>query len=303
MSKRLPIGQRAAFLRRKLGQWYDLNRRFLKNSVSRYAWYTADIDYSTITQKIYQEYAPCFVLSTGRCGTDFLAHVLEASPDLGVYQNPQPELRFYKNEAHRTNAADSRVLEEIIKSSRFEIILAEYQKGRRYVETNNAISFFAPQLAKLFPNSTFIHLIRHPGDFARSGMRRGWYTGTVEADIGILTDADDGDWDSYNRLTKIGWLWNETNRFIRDFSKTIDPDRFLLVRSEDMFRDQEVTLGIFAFLKARPPSERQLRRLISRRVNAQISGEMPRFEHWGRKEKDLLKRLLTLHETYGYRLM
>ena len=303
MSKRLSIGQRAAYLWRKLGQWYDLNRRFLGTNVSRYARYAADIDYSTVERTIYEEYSPCFVLSTGRCGTDFLAHVLKASRDLGVYQNPQPEFRFYKKDAYRANPTHSKALEEVIKSSRFEIILGEYQRGRRYVETNNAICFFAPQLAALFPRSIFIHLIRHPGDFARSGMRRGWYTGTVETDIGILRKPDDAEWDSCDRLMKIGWLWNETNSFIRDFSNTIDSDRFLLVRSEDMFRDRGVILRIFSFLGARPPTERTLRRLTARKVNEQISGEMRPFEEWSQEQKDSLKRCLTLHEIYGYELI
>ena len=288
---------------RRLGQWYDLNRRFLRTSVSRYARYAADIDYSTVERAIYEESSPCFVLSTGRCGTDFLAHVLEESRDLGVYQNPQPDLRFYKKDAYRANLTHPKALEEVIKSSRFEVILGEYRRGRRYVETNNAISFFAPQLAALFPRSIFIHLIRHPGDFARSGMRRGWYTGTIETDIGILRKSDDAEWGSYDRLMKIGWLWNETNSFIRDFSNTIDSDRFLLVRSEDMFRDRGVTHKIFSFLGAHSPTERALRRLTARKVNEQIIGEMPPFEEWSLEQKDSLKRCLTLHATYGYELI
>jgi len=302
MNNRLSVKEKLAHSGRKLAQWYGINRRFLRDSASRYARYPLDLDYSTIEAEIYRDYAPVFVLSTGRCGTEFLTVVLEASKDLAVYHTQRPELKHYKLEAYRANRTDPKALREIIKACRFESICDEYLRRRTYVETNNAITFFAPQLATLFPRSKFIHLIRDPAAFARSGMRRGWYSGRVESDIGILRNLDDANWESYDRLTKIGWLWNETNRFIQDVSSTIEANRFLVLRSEDLFSGTETAVEIFSFLGAQPPPVRKLKKVTSKKVNEQILGEFPPYKQWTPEQKASLRRFVSLHEAYGYKL-
>jgi hypothetical protein len=113
------------------------------------------------------------------------------------------------------------------------------------LESNQCLTFFAYALNDLFPNSKFIHLIREPESFVLSAYKLGWYEEETLWEYGRLK----ADFYKKNESIKNLYnLWNYTNKFIFNFSKNIDNDRFMIVKSEDLFDDPKIIINILEFI-------------------------------------------------------
>jgi hypothetical protein len=242
----------------------------------------------------------CFVLSTGRCGTAFLTEILRRSDMLSVHHAPKPELEFLSSLVHHA-PPEPAALDLAVLAARFELLVDAYRSGAMYVETNNRITFFAPALARLLPNARFVHVVRNPADFVRSGMRRGYYAeGVVQHQR--LKPADDAEWSSYSELEKITWEWNEINGFIERFKASMPERRVLTLRSEALFREPDAMISLLEFVGAGNDDALvgAVRRGKFKPVNQQTKGSFPRYEQWPEADKAALRRLATLAPTYGY---
>lgn len=250
----------------------------------------------------WQNVRPCFVLSTGRAGTLLLTKLLELSPHVQVAHQPQPELIRASKLAYENIKQQPEVYRETFKSAREELLLDALSQNNVFVETNNRITFFAPIIKDVFPNAVFIHLVRHPGSFVRSGIRRNWYSDQHEHDIGrILPQTDElkERWGDFSPIEKIGWLWNETNQFIEDVRSNTPAADFLFVKAEELFKDVRITQKIYEFLNVDCPSISLLEKNL-KPVNVQKKGEYPPYREWPDSHKKALKRLAPLMEKYGY---
>jgi hypothetical protein len=241
-----------------------------------------------------------FVLSTGRCGTSFLTEILRRSARLSVHHAPKPELQYLSSLVHRIVPVAAS-LDLAVLAARFELFVNAYRSGEIYVETNNRITFFAPALARLLPNARFIHLVRNPADFVRSGMRRGYYAnGTIQYQR--LIPHGNAEWCSYSQLEKITWEWNEINAFIEKFKASMPDDRVLTVRSEDLFRDFETLKSVLEFVGV--AGDKRIAGAAAKRalkpINQQKSGSFPKYSHWSGADKAALRRLALLGPKYGY---
>lgn len=245
-----------------------------------------------------------FVLSTGRCGTGLLTEILSASPRLRVEHNPKPELEYVSSVIHRDNI-DKDALEIAVLAARFDLyFLDTFLRGKIYVETNNRISFFAPALANLLPNAKFVHLVRNPADFVRSGMRRGYYQeGVVQYQR--LDGSNYSPWNTFSRLEKVTWEWNEINRKIEGFKSNVENERVLTINSESLFKDPATTFKVYDFFAIENPflgqnGSRMLTKMLSRPVNKQEKGGFPKYSDWNEVDKKAFQRIATLASKYGY---
>jgi hypothetical protein len=248
----------------------------------------------------------CFVLSTGRCGTGLITKILKYGPDLLVEHNPKPELEYVSSVVHREQPPIESLWIAVL-AARFDLFFLEaFRRGRIYVETNNRISFFAPALAEMLPNAKFIHLVRHPADFVRSGMRRNYYKeGSIQHQRLQLLDNDK--WNKMSRVEKISWEWNEINSAIEDFKNKCDQSRIMMIKSEDLFTQPELIGAIFTFInQPNPfqswPIERVRNKLINKPMNKQITGYFPKYSGWTAEDKLKLQSYATLSGRYGYTL-
>lgn len=247
-----------------------------------------------------------FVLSTGRTGTQLLNKLLSLSPDAYALHEPKPELIRSSKRAYEEIFMRPEIFEEVFKSAREELIVKALQFNKIFIETNNRITFFAPVIPKIFPDALFIHLVRHPGDFVRSGIRRKWYSGEHEHDVGRIVPVK-GEvkekWGKLTQIEKIGWLWNETNQFIENLKgQYIDKNRILFVKAESLFKDPLVTQKIYDFIGLTGFDEKQISKIIKRPINVQKKGEFPEYSDWTEKMKDELKRMVPLAKKYNYEL-
>ncbi|MBN1561075.1 sulfotransferase [candidate division KSB1 bacterium] len=249
----------------------------------------------------WQNVRPCFVLSTGRSGTLLLSKLLSLSPHVAVAHQPRPELIRASKLAFEKVKIAPEVFRETFKSAREELLLEVLRHDQIFVETNNRITFFSPIIRDVFPHARFIHLVRHPGDFVRSGIRRGWYSEKHEHDIGRIVPTSQARnlWAAWTLIEKIGWLWNETNLFIEEVKSAVPPDDFLFVKAEDLFADAGITRDIFSFLGTPAPSLNAIAKNL-RPENVQKKGDYPPYREWPDEDKQSLHRIAPLMEDYGY---
>lgn len=246
-----------------------------------------------------------FFLSTGRCGTEWFTHMMKKGTNTSVFHNPTPNLSVQNKFIHKliTEAKDISSTDEIAKqllfTAREQYFRYAFKTGKRYIETNNHITFFAHTLAKLFPTAKFVHLYRHPGDFVSSGMNRGWFESNIAATEKIINPIDKSLWDNYSSLEKIGWVWNETNSFIENFKKEY-PNRTF---SYDFTKRNVTELSqLFAFLDINL-SASSLEKSLNKKRNQQKNQQFPSYKNWNEDDKkNLLEICESLTKKYHYEL-
>ena len=250
---------------------------------------------------------PVFFLSTGRCGTKWFSDLLEKDRALAVFHRPVPSLaiqgrqiykRLVKGNGNLSEAEKSMIM-EIFWAAREDPIRYTYKTGKRYLETNNYITFFAPVLKEIFPDAKFVHLIRHPGEFVRSGISRHYYSGK-SMDAARLSPENDEEkkyWEKMGQFSKVAWLWNETNRLIDQMMA--DSSAHLCKR----FIINDMSLGsvkdLLTFLEISLP-DRAIRNALPKKKNTQKHTLDP-FISWERGDKEEVIRITSeLAETYGF---
>ena len=287
----------------KLSEWFYINRYYLTENYYEWKFSKESIDWIEDYDRCLKEYSPCFVLSTGRCGTQLLTALFHLDKTTAVYHSdylvPNPLLKIYQNRS--LHLEDQNALKEVLEASRGELIHRTYRTRRHYVETNSRITFFAHAAKALFPNARFVHLVRNPAQFVISGIRREWYQSKLVEEIGRPRMPDEQMWNQRSLIEKIGWLWNETQRFVEGF-KEQHPDDVLTVKSEDLFKSAETAEGVFDFFRIQAPTHRRIRRMIARPVGQQKVGAFTKYEDWPDEDKELLRRGASLFSRYGYTL-
>jgi hypothetical protein len=253
----------------------------------------------------WQNVRPVFILSTGRAGTRLLHHLLLLSKHAYSLHQPRPELIRVSKLAYESISEIPEIFEEVFRTAREELMLEAVKFNKIFIETNNRITFFAPIITKVFPQAVFIHLVRHPGDFVRSGVRRKWYSGSHEHDLGRIiprSGQDKDRWSKMSKIEKIGWLWNETNQFIDEFRKTISPEKFIFVQSENLFNDKTICEEIYRFAQLPDFNAKKVSKLIKKPVNVQKKGSFPRYDDWTDEDKNQLRAVAPLATQFGYKL-
>lgn len=259
------------------------------------------LEFDEVDQPTLPFVSPVFVLSTGRCGTKWLTELLRRDPRMRVNHSDYPELIRHSRLAYEQYAEMPRVFQEIIRAARDGYILDAYRRGQVYVETNNRITFFAYAVQAVYPQARFVHLIRHPGDFVRSGLRRGWYHGGRH-DVGRIRNiVDPAGWEEMTDTAKIAYLWNETNQYIETFAETLDMGAFVQIRAEDMFSDAQATKAIADFVGAKI-QDRIIRSMLKKKINRQMTGNISPYREWSRESKMQLQKYAPLAERYGYEI-
>lgn len=251
---------------------------------------------------------PIFFLSTGRCGTKWFSTLFEKLNNFMVLHQPVPNMavqskivyNIYQQTDWNPTTTERNLINELIWLGREQYFRYSFKTDKAIIETNNSITFFAPVLAEIFPQAKFVHLYRHPGDFVRSGIRRGWYNEDQSIGIKLLENENSNDWQKVNQLEKIAWLWNETNSFIERFKGSLSENR-LYSFDFNQLNDESVK-NITEFLNIKIP-DHIIHKALLTKENVQIKGAFPQFSDWSEEQKQQLKNYCaSLSKQYGYTL-
>jgi len=261
-------------------------------------------------------FRPVFLLSTGRAGTAFLTRLLNRSPAVHAWHEPNPQLIEEGRVAYELYTLDrqgngsgrkalDRALGQVVLAGREQLWHETHVRGRRYIETNNRISFFAPAIRALLPGVRFVHVHRHPGEFVRSGLRRQWYTGRTPHDQGRIrpvgTDPAREEWERLEPVDRIAWLWNETNAFIEwALTDLRAGEDYLTLNFSEATAD---TLGRLAGFVGATLPEREFIRALAVPVNAERAAGVPEYQAWPAPWRAAVHRWCGERAgRYGYRL-
>ena len=292
--------------RRRLGKLIHLGRGTCVDFKERRNYLRMPPEFwERLPESVCEEHSPVFVLSTGRCGTALLTKLFQCVPGVLCHHTPSPELVYSERSAYEEGLEKFEAYKAVVLAARFELVADCIVRGRRYVETNCRITFFAPHLYELFPQARFVHLVRHPGDFVRSGVRRKYYQGKY-ADVGRIRPISGPAAEAWPGMTifeRCAWLWNETNAYIERFKQGCDPQRVFTLTSEHLFSDPSATLNVLERCRLPKPAESLVARRIRKPVNQQLdNGDLPHYSLWDESRKQEVRRWARLAERYGYRL-
>lgn len=270
------------------------------------------VDRATV-EEMYREYSPVFILSTGRAGSKFMATLLDCARNVAAYHEPRPTLQYFSDYAFH-HQAEEKILSNMIDAARMEAILDAFIKNKIYVESNQCLTFFAPVTAKRFQESKFVHVVRHPGDFVRSALRKGWHKNDSIWESGRVKMADTDRWDQMDHIEKLSWVWNTTNLFIEEFKKNIDSGRVLTLKIEALSENKDKRNELFQFIGAQGIPPEKIEGLLSEGVNTFRIGpneppnmkknrDFPSYPSWDEIQKNKLKAIAgTLAGRYNYTL-
>ena len=249
---------------------------------------------------------PVFFLSTGRCGTKWFADFLKSSKTMAVHA-PLPDFGIQGNFAYANNNPDnmdcSGYLEQIFLAGREQYLRYSYKTNKRYIETNNHLTFFCGIISELIPEAKFVHLTRSPWSFIESGLNRNWYLDQDSTKRQIVPNKrsiHSINWSELTREEKIGWLWLETNSFIEDFKETISASKFLHIRIED--RTTKELKNLLGFLEINQVDKRKLSKsFLTKRRNHSSRHQkatLPKSDNF--KSTYLLEQITHLCIKYNY---
>ncbi len=248
-----------------------------------------------------------FVLSTGRCGTNWLTELLKKSRLIKVEHDPLPKIYFQSQFIYKNNF-DKNVIFSSFIHARYQYLFDDFCLKKKYVETNNRISFYAQAIAEEMPNARFVHIVRHPYEVIRSGMRRGWYGELNSEFSGHIVPREDDlnfkEWNDYSQEQKIAWLWKRTNEIIEDIKFKIDSERIITITSSDMFNNEASLKQLLQFIGADDllSRERMLKKFQNKLINNQCKGVYPEIKQWKKETLSEIKAVLNNTNLYNFKL-
>jgi hypothetical protein len=211
-----------------------------------------------------------FVVSSGRSGTAMLHKALSALPNVDMHHeymvhHIQPlAVRRYLGLA---NADETRTL-----LSQTYGAAAHYCEKPFWGDSSNKLSWLIPDLAALFPEAKFVHLVRDGRKVAGSFFHKLGDECYDDRSAQILRAHLEEDapapppekkywwpWPppqdpaakafrAYSQFERIAWHWSEINRVILQDLAPVSDSRKHFVRLEDLRADRALLEGLYAFL-------------------------------------------------------
>ncbi|MFW6265994.1 MAG: sulfotransferase domain-containing protein [Halanaerobiales bacterium] len=242
----------------------------------------------------------CFIISTGRTGTKFLAKFFNCFDNTISLHEPNPDflklaIDFVRSKVNREEAAD--------KIDLFRRPLAGEVRRRRakvYIESNNRLFSLIGPLSDVFKNFKTIHIVRDGRDYVRSGMSREWYTpGDDEPRLKASFFPDDPyyqNWSGLSRFEKICWRWQKKDGFIYQALK--DRKNAITIKFEDIFKDVDHT-GLYKMVDflglSQSRTEKLIDNMIDKKINTNKSYQIPKWPNWGESKRRKFHKIAGNH--------
>jgi len=221
----------------------------------------------------------CFVVSTGRSGSQMIAKALGLHPDTCALHEPLPLLSLeafwvWSRHSGHTNFRRNISVENHIHEKRSGLIKQIQDNELLYIESSYFLGHLIGHLDQMF-DVRYIYLHRNGQDFVRSGLRRSWYTEKSLSNAlktflrrSLFIDIGNPHEDHRlmppknlsSRFDKITWLWTEMNRVIQDHLSLIPDERQYTLALEDF--DQAHLLELHDFLGLSIDSQRLERMML-----------------------------------------
>jgi hypothetical protein len=244
-----------------------------------------------------------FVVTTGRSGSQSIAHELTRSPTCICLHEPEPV--FIKEATmYQYGLLSDEWMQALVLSTRVPIL-----KGKIYGESNQKLASLIPVLARAFPDSKFIWLIRDGRQVVASAhFARKWYTPVGELVSqrkhlarslklkewiwyrlrgDLLGDMNTGEWESMSRFEQNCWLWSRTNEIIQGHLASLPRERWMLVKIETLY---EQLPDMCNFVAIESPAQVERARYNATRASSGSRTAPKHWTEWSEQEKSLFEK-------------
>ncbi|WP_016956766.1 sulfotransferase [Catenovulum agarivorans] len=244
------------------------------------------------------------IVSTGRTGTEFLAHALpQIYPCIHAEHEPYPDGFVLGTQYHRENYSNERVIEQYLKMRKPVLERLEQSNKTIYVESNNNLVMFLPALIEFFPRLKVIHVERSPLSYIRSAIsnvQQSRYTLFSDTDPRARLNAKDfpddpefHTWEEFSQFEKLCWHWKKYNQLIESSIK--QPLNYLKISHQKLFESD--TLNEFnKFSKFIDPtlatSSDKILSCFSNPRNQVKEYSIGSFEDWGTTKIRAFERII-----------
>jgi len=265
---------------------------------------------------------PFFIVSSGRSGTAMLHKALSAKPDVEMHHEYAVQITQPLAVKRYLGLIDGAQTATALRET-FGAAVHHSAKGH-WGDSSNKLSWLIPDLAALFPEARFVHLVRDGRKVASSYFHKlgaetyddrsnaamqAYYDGRGEIPppekpywwpVPRRDDPAAHAFRTFDQFQRICWHWAEINRVALAALAQLVPERTLFVRLEDLRESPALVRELMRFLDlpyddgdfaafARPHNvNRPEDRLLDDRQRAQfqaIAGDMlDRLGYGGRAE-------------------
>ena len=220
-----------------------------------------------------------FLISPGRSGTKSLIDLCERYTSMYCLHSPTPWVASIGYLYHQ-----KRISSESAKygfyATREPYLIQAFQQQRVFFDGDCKNLPLTLEIADLMPAARFIHLVRKPEKFIRSGLARGYYKTTPHELWGHLTAAEFERSESIplkDQIERIAFFWNEANRIAENAKQELGSDRVVTVVAETMFEDPNDAFQALRQLGLESVIQREsgfsVRKLNAQKQNLDLSSE------------------------------
>jgi len=278
-----------------IDEFKDLIQEILENPTN---WHY-EIDkmlqyYELLLPQDWSKIETCFITSTGRTGTKFLAEFFNEFDDFLSIHEPQPNFRKLSREYAEGKCGLDKAIHEIeIKRSAL-CRRVKRERSKKYLESNPRLFSLLKPIKKVFEEPKIIHIVRDGRDFVRSGMSRPYGAFYSNKDIHPrlkAVDFTDDDfyhqWDDMSLFEKICWYWMKRDEFI--YQEIKDYSNGITVRFEDIFKRPDDYIGlkeICDFLKLNDENAIPIfQNMQKNKINKTKVYAIPHWKDWSEEKK------------------
>ena len=184
-------------------------------------------------------------------------------------------------------------------ATREPYLIDAYRRNRIFFDGDCKNLPIAAEIGELMPNAKFLHLVRRPEYFIRSGLARGYFKTIPHELWGHLTNSRfeiDPTLSLREQVERIGYFWNEANRIAIAARSKLGPDRVVTLVAESMFADPKRIIESLALLDLADVIL-ESRDYSIRKLNVQKSGKIISNE-LNLAIEDVVRRICTTKSLY-----
>lgn len=249
-----------------------------------------------------------FIVSTGRTGTQAIAHSIERlEPDhfFSVHEPAPSRIFRLLSNARMAGVLPEAVARRVLHSLRDPLI--RKVGGRTLVESNNFLFGLVDLLAREY-DGVIVHIVRHPADYAESHLKHGAFRG-IKGMAGRFFPywlarprfrgyRARASWLEMSQHERLFWVWRLVNEYIEELGRR-EPSRYRLIKFEDLFTDISVYDELLRAMGVSADSVEQLNEEMRHRANRGRGEAAPLSTEDRRKMREICGSLAS---HYGYQL-
>jgi hypothetical protein len=214
---------------------------------------------------------PFFIVSSGRSGTAMLHKALSTLPGVEMHHEYMVQISQPLGVKRYLGLIGAEECRRVLNDTHGAAI--HYSQAAHWGDSSNKLSWLIPDLASLFGDARFVHLVRDGRKVAGSYFHKlgdECYDDRSTAILAAHLDdprlpapppekkywwpqprqnsRDAGPFRKYGQFERIAWHWAELNRVVLEELSRLAPERSLFVRLEDLRESPATARGLYDFL-------------------------------------------------------